>query len=877
MNSLARRPKKRAASQVERELDEELNSHVEHRTTVHRRQELSASDATRRARLDSGRLEQVKAVCRDARGRRWLEDLARDLRFATRILSKARWFTLAAVLTLAIGLGTITAVFSVIESALLRGFSYPDPERLVLLQHIGERQQVAIPVVSGPNFRDWESQAESFEALAAVHFSPMRPFVAGTSIPEQVDVSRASAGAFPVMGIEVAHGQDFRTADRRDNVAIITDGFARRHFGGAQAALGQSIVIRGTTLTVIGVLRRDWSLMADILVPLGFDEPFIDDRAAQRLQVLGRLKPGVTVEQAQAEMTLITDQLEQAYPGANRGLAVSVEPLLNQAAPYYAPRLWVTFGAAGFVLLIACLNVATLQLVRFDERRQELRVRRAFGAANRHLVRQLLTESMILAIAGASVGLLVAFGTLRAIIALAPAVLILNNPPTFNLSVFGFLGAAIGVTMLLAGFLPAMRFVRAAGTGLVAGRSLTGGVSRRRIRRGLVSVQVALSVVLLSGAGLLLQDLSARQAASWGFDARDKLTVRVSLPKPRYQSMPARLDYLGAVRDQLLRLPAVTDVTAVNYVPAGGYVFNTRLWVEGRNESPFQEAPGVQFRTVDADYFRVMDIPVLGGRSFDNRDIAGASPVLMVNDTLRRRLFGEELGLGRLVHLEIWNPTGTRAGDPLDPSGTLVGVVGDVRDRGPDPEPRVYLPYSQHTDSSITFVVVRSRSNVASVQDIHTVLASVDSLVEPETTEMLEQVTGRQLVDPRFFTSLLTGFALVALMLAAVGLHGVLAQGVTQRGKEFSVRMALGAQMRDIRWLVGKEAGWMSIAGLLVGLGAVISLRGLLQNFVVSEDLSLRSVFLLGPLTFFVVVAIAVLAPVRRAARANPAVALRAE
>ena len=864
------------------DLEEELRLHLDLATEDARRGSDSPETAARAARVREGGLDPALEAVRDQHRVPWLSDLGRDLRYAIRVLVRRPVPTAAAVITLAIGLGAATAVFSVLEAAILRPLSHPELDRMVVLRHGGEREAVS-SVVSGPNFRDWESEAQSFEALSAVQTAPMRPFVSGTSAPEQVVVARVSQGFFPVFGIQVAHGRDFRTADGLadpDQVAVISHGFWQRHFGDAPTVLGQNLTIRGRSLTIIGILRSDFFLTADILVPLEFDAPFIQNRAAQRLQVVGRLKPAVTVEQAQAEMDTLASRLEEAYPEANDGLGVRVALLMEQQGnSYFASRLWITFSAVGFVLLIGCLNVANLQLARLDERRQELDLHRALGAGQRRLVWQLLTESTLLATAGVGGGLLVAVGTMRAIVALAPAPLIGSSPPTLNLTVFSFLLAATVVTILVVGLLPALRVVRTRGiSSLSVGRSLTAGTSRRRLRRGLVASQAALSVVLLIGAGSLLQDLTARSAAPLGFDAGDKLTVRVNLPRPQYQSMPTRMDYLDTARNQLLRLPGVTGVAAVNFVPFDRYVFNTHLWVEGFEEHPLRETPAVQFRTVTADYFRVMAIPVLAGRSFDERDDVGAPPVLIVNDGLRRRLFGEASGLDQQVHLNIWNPTGTRAGDPLDPSGTVVGVVGDVRDRmETDPRLRVYLPYRQHTDSSIAFVVSRRGPGTASVRNIHAVLASVDPLVEPASTDTLEQMVGRQLVDPRFFASLLTGFALVALVLAAVGLYGVLAQGVTQRAREFAIRIALGAQLRDVRWIIAREASWMSVGGLLVGLGAAAGLHGLLESFVVSENLDLPQVFLLGPLVFVGVVGLAVLSPIRRAARVNPAEALRAE
>jgi putative ABC transport system permease protein len=806
-----------------------------------------------------------------------------NCRGALRLAAKHRTFTATAVLTLALGIGGLTIVFTVLDAVSLHALPYPHPDRIVMLTQIGQRQPVSA-AVSVPNFRDWQVQARSFEALTAVgggHLS-----VIGIRYPEQLDVGTISVEFFQVFGVRPAVGRLFRSDEEHSetsHVAVISDALWARQFDRASDAIGSIVLIDGRSATIVGVMPGDFRVLGttpDVLVPLAFDVRYLADRAAQRLTVFGRLKPGVTLETAQSEMSTIARRLENAYPDVNRGMGIRVQAYSEFVATYYGPKVWVIFGAMTLVLLIACLNVANLQLARLRDRAQEIAVRLALGATRQRVMGQLLTEAALVALLGGVVALLFASVGIRIVSRQAPPGFFAVRTPSLDLRAFGILLSVTGLSTLASGLLPSLRISRYdPAEFLQNGRTSTDNRSWRRLRRLLVVCQTALSTILLVGASVLLRDLIVRWSSDLGFAHSDKLDVRVDLPRPRYQAPQSRLDFFQAASNQLEKVPGVRSVAAANYVPFDRYSFNTFLRVEGLADNPFLKSPSVQYRAVSPNYFEEMRIPINSGRAFARRDDQRAPGTAIISETLRHRLFGSETGTGQHVSLRIWNPTGTRAGDSLEMNAEIIGVVGDVTDVriGGTPRPIVYVPYLQRPDSTVSFVIAVSHEDPAQMTAIRRAISAVDDSVPVASAETFDLALGRQMADPRFLASVMSAFALVALALAAVGLYAVMAEGIAERSRELAIRIAMGATPNHVGRLILQEGGLMGLVGFVLGGTAALGVPHVLSAFTVTADRSVAPMLLLTSVIFVLVSAIAMGPLTRRAVRVDPSAALRAE
>lgn len=853
---------------VEREMDEELRFHFDACVAKHVSAGRSREEAIRLARLEFGAAENVREEIRDARGTAWLETLARDVKYAARVLRKSPGFTAVAILTLALGIGANTAIFSVVNSVLLRPLPYRDSSRLVTTDSNE----------SMPDVEDIRAQSQSYEVVGSG--STQRLDYTGGGEPLEVFAIAGDAEMFPALGARAEIGRLIEANDDRygaQPAVVLSHAFWANHFGGDRGVIGKQITLSGTSYAVVGVMTSEFWLPnhpADVFTSLRVEYPAAAKaRGAHMLATYMRLKPGVTIAQAQAEMNRIDATLAKAHPDHEAGVRRRVEPLLEKVVGNSRRPLLIFLGAVGLVLLIACVNFANLLLSRAASRQREMAVRAALGAGSGRLVSQMLTESVLLALAGGAGGLLLAQTGLRALLALAPK----DLPRLVTISIDGrVLAFTLGISVLtgiLFGLLPAWSATRASvGEGLKdSGRTMSGGRASLRLRRLLVISETALALVLLVGAGLLLRSFWEMESVAPGFRPEKILTMRVALPESRYADIPAQ----NRFRMRLLEtLNAIPDVQAamISELPMGGDSIDHELAILGEAATG-EKPPQTQTRTVLGNYFTVMGIPVLRGRDFSAKDREGAPEVVVVNERFAQQFFGKR------------DPLGERIGWALDAPKkwkTIVGVVGDVKHFGLD-QPEGAAVYGLYTQSDeewkrwMTLTVRSPRDAAGLTRDVEQKIWAIDRALPPTDVLSMADVMQASVSPQRFNLALLTIFAAVALALAAIGIYGVVAYSVTQRTHEVGVRVAIGAQRGDILRMVLGEGARLVAIGTAAGLAGAAMLTKFIASMLFGVDA-------LDPVTFAgvaivlgCVAAAASYVPARRAMRVDPMVALRHE
>ena len=812
-----------------------------------------------------------------------MSSILQDLRYALRSLRKSPGFTLVAVLTLALGIGANTSIFSVVNAALLRPLPYPEPERLVRV--FSERDGDAW-TVSPPDFVDWRDQAGVFQHAAALN-SGSDFTLTGTDTPERVPGAQVTPDFFAVLGTTPALGRAF-TADNgvvgQDKVAVLSDELWRRRFGASPDIVGKSIELDGVHYTVVGVMPRGFAYPreAQLWTPLAFSaEDLTTQRGAHYLDVVARLKPGVSIEQATMAMQAVAARLAQQYPKSDKGWSAQVTTMRDSLVGDIRPALLILLGAVGLVLLIACANVANLLLARSMARARELAIRTALGASRPAIVRGILVESVLLAAFGGAAGLIVASWGTHALIALQPDAMRGLGDVTIDASVLGFTIALVLLTGLVFGLFPALqasRLMNVSGRLTESSRSSTGGREWWRARGALVGAEMALAVMLLAGAGLLMRSFVRLIHTDPGFRTEHVLTFNLQLPDARYPKPEQSDVFFTQLLQQVSAVPGVQDASAIFGMPLTGFAYQISIHeLDGRtlssDESDQLQSP--QIRIVRPDYFQVMGIPVLRGRPITDADRAGAPPAVVVNQTAARLYWpgqdpvGHELTIGTSFGLGRG-----RAG------GTVVGVAADTRDFGPRtaPKPEIYLSHSQ---MPVTFMSVAVRTTLANddalLNAIRTRLEAIDPNVPIYRARTIDQLIGDSVAQPRFYMLLLGTFALAALVLAAIGIYGVMAYIVGQRTHEIGVRMALGARTGQVVRQVVARGMRPAIVGLVIGILGSLALTRVLSRL-------LYGVGATDPLTFVgvavVLVGVAFVAtwlPARRAARVDPVIALRSE
>jgi predicted permease len=819
-----------------------------------------------------------------------MQTLLQDLRYGIRMLLKQPGFTLIAVLTLALGIGANTAIFSIINGVLLRPLAYHEPERLVTLLQGGRS------AVSAANFLDFRSGSQSFAQMAAAE--AWGGTLSGNDRPEAISGLLMGDGLFELLGVQPLMGRTLQSDDYqpgKDHVLVLSHKLWQRVFGGDPQIVGRQITLSGESYAVIGVMPPQfqfppfWFTRAEMWAPLDLRSR-ATIRRGNSLRIFARLKPGVGLEQAQTEMDVMSKQLALAYPEANTGLNIRVDQLNEKVVGNVRRALLVLMVAVGFVLLIACANVACLLLARAAARQKEAAVRVALGASRLRILRQLLTESLLLSLCGAAAGMLLAVWGVDWVTAL-----LAGNTNSFNARlprlseikidaatlIYTFAvslatGVLFGLAPALAASKPDLNQVlKESGRGMASGR--------RRLRETLVVAELALALVLLIGAGLLMNSFVKLQAVDPGFNPRNLLTMTVSLAGASQYVGPAREVFYRQLTDRLTALPGVESASAINHLPLAGDTWGAPLTIEGRPLPPPGQEDSATFRVSRPGYFRTMGARLLAGRDFTERDTPDAPGVVVINETLARRHWPAEDSLGKRIRLPNLG-----AGNPWAPQWqtmTVVGVLKDVKQNSwtDAPSNEIYLPFQQSRGfyagrfASMTVVVrtaVEPQSLAAAVREA---VRELDHGLPVSDVVSMEQVIADTLWQPRFNLQLIGLFAALALALAAVGLYGVTSYAVAQRTHEVGLRMALGAQRRDVLKLVVGQGMKLALLGVALGLLASLALTRLMARLLFEVSATDFTTFAVIALVLVVIALAACWIPARRATKVDPIVALRCE
>jgi putative ABC transport system permease protein len=801
-----------------------------------------------------------------------------DLRYGLRILVNKPGFTIIAVFTLALGIGANTAIFTVVDSALLRGLPYRSPDDLYHLFEKTPQAEFSQREFSYPDYQDYQ-QNQVFSALAA--YTGGGGIITGSGEPERVFAPSASANFFSTLGVEPILGRTFEAGEDKpgtERTTVLTYGFWQRAFGGDPAVLGRTLTVNGISHTVIGVLPKNFQFAfrtADLWLPYQPSEQQLSRRYMHGTQLIGRLQPGITRAQAQAEISAIAARIEGEHNQSHAGTGVIMVPLQEQVVGQVRPILLTLLGAVGFVLLIACANIASLLLTRSIARQKEIAIRSALGAQSRRLVRQLLTESVMLSTAGGAAGLMVASLGLEALVASLPDAQLNALPFLRSLQIDSrILVFATGLSFLTGvvfGLAPALQSTR---VDLVAALKEGGRTSalgaRQQLRGALVVTEIALAVVLLVGAGLMMKSFLRLLRVDLGFDPHNVLTMTVALPPAKYNEPNRRISFHDQLKERITSLSGVAGASVVNILPlTGGNT--TRFIVDGDPVPPPGQEIEANFRVTGSEYFQTLGIPLLSGRFLDERDKPDAPAVVLINKAIADRVFAGRDPVGRKLKY---------SGIDAEPI-LIVGVVGDVRISGLDEaiRPVLYYPYQQ-SPSMITNLVVRTTTDPANlINTIRNECRAVESdvaLFNAGTIEGMIDTTPAVFI--RRFPAFLIGiFALVALILAIVGIYGVVSYSVSQQSHDIGVRMALGARASDILKMVLKQGLTLVSLGLACGVLGALALTRLLSSllFEVQPGDPLILVLVSGLLVAVALVACYI--PARRATKVDPMVALRYE
>jgi predicted permease len=864
---------------VDRELEEEFQFHIEQRVELEMGKGLSPEEARSVALCAMDGMERRKEDCRDMRRVNYIDDLWRDVRYTVRNLRRSPGFATLAVLIMALGVGANTAVFSVVNAVLLRPLSYRDPGRIVTLTNpltTGEAiTALDVRLVSIPNFQDWHDQSSSFEAMA--YYRRDEEAVTVKSTAEYAEATRVSPEFFRVFAVEPVLGRLFTAEEVKPGsggALVISYAYWQSHFGGDPRVLGQTLGGLGRPLPIVGVLPPGFGFpdKTDLWYPVNtiFREPTADSRGGRNYFVVGRLKPGVSFEQAQSEMTLIARRLEREYPESNKGLTVAVTRLRDEMVGDVRLTLYLLLGAVGVVLLIACTNTATLLLGKATARTREVAIRAALGASRKRVVRQLVTESLLLALFAGALGLLLASWGSKILVALAPADVPRLAETGIDRWVLGFtLGMSV-ITSLLFGLVPALYAARVDLSEALkqGGRCTVSGVGMVRTRGVLVVAEVALAAVLLSAAGLLLKSFEALQSVDLGFRPDKVLLMKATVPAP----IPAARQFFEDVLPQIRALPGVLAVGATMAPPGqiGVMAIGPYFFDHLPPQRDWPVAPRAVVSVVAPGTFRALGIPLKSGRDFSEGDDSDKPLVAVVNEALVRKSLPGENPIGRTVFCLF------DSGQPM----TIIGVAGDVRERGParGPMPECYIPYRQHAFNGATLsIVVRTAGDPSGIEETLRRLANKTSPTVPMKFTTMEAMLSEGVAAPRFRTTLLGVFGGLALCLAMAGVYGVMAYTVSQRSNEFGLRMALGASTGSILRLVLGQGLALACIGLALGLAASIAGTRLLKSMLFEVQPNDPFVYVAVAVVLGVVALLAGYVPASRAAKIDPLTALQQE
>ena len=864
------------------DLDQDIRDHIAIETQENIERGMSPDEARSSALRKFGNVTRVKEETREVWSFTWFERFLADASFGIRALWKHPGFAVVAVLTLALGIGANTAIFSVVEGVVLAALPYPQPDRLVMV--LESRPSVKQIGISYPDFQDWQRGSRSFERMAAL--TDRNYDLTGPGTSEHLDGMEVSSGLFATLGVNLTLGHEFAPSEDRPNggqTVVISDHLWKDRFASNPAVLGKTVTLDGTDFTIIGVLPPKFRLwtQVDVYTSLGRGEPLLyRDRTIHSIVCIGRLKPGVSIGEAQGELETLQSNLDRMYPTADRNLGTNIEPLKQSIVGDVGGTLLLLLGAVGIVLLIACTNVASLSLARSASRTREFAIRSALGASRARMVRQLMTESVLLALIGGLLGLIVAILGLRLLLAKFPEIVPRSQNVHLNIPVLLFAFCISLVVGFLFGLAPALD-----GSSVDVQGSLKAGErgstrAHPRAQSILVIVQMALTVMLLVGSGLLLRTILQLWNVNPGFDRQHVVTFKVGLSPSLTRTAASTRTAYRQLLDRIREIPGVQAADFTNVVPLSEQDNGGPFWLGAQQSTSMQDAPHALYFETGPDYLRTMRIPLLRGRFFTPADSPDSEPVVVVDSVLARTYFPGKDPVGQLITVAHWR------------TARVIGVVGHVRhwglgDAGTYNPSQIYISFYQLSDEWVPMFARDLSVAVRTPLDAATIMPAIKNVVygtgkdQPVyNVQTLQQIASDSMASQRLPMILLGAFAILALLLASVGIYGVLSYSVSQRIQEIGIRMALGAGRRDVLTMIIGQGLRLAIAGLLIGATGALVLTRLLSSF----SRLLYRVRTSDPLTFMtmslVLVGVCVFAcyfPARRAARIDPAIALKYE
>jgi putative ABC transport system permease protein len=863
-------------SKMEEDLDEEVRFHLEREIQENIARGMSPEEARFAALRSFGGVERVKEESRDERGIRLMEEFWQDLRYGARMLLKNPGFTSIAVLTLALGIGANTAIFSVVYALLLRPLPYHEPDRLALLTNKTSHGRSGI---SYPNFSDWRERAQSFEGMTAVREASFN--LTGVDKPVQLRGRMVNWNFFRLLGIQPQLGRMFAAEDDRYGAArmvIISHGLWQERFGGEASAIGRKLRLSGELYEVIGVLPPGFEYFSpvDLYTPIELElkpNTGMTDRGTSigGMNAIARLMPGVTLAQANSEMAALAAQVEREHPTINAGRSAQAEPLQAVMTGGVRQTLWALLGAVGFILLIACVNVANLTLVRAAERQKEMALRLALGAGRGRIIKQLLSESLLIALSGGAVGVLLGKWMLDGLLALAPDnIPLLNRAGLSNTVLFFTLGVSV-LTSLLCGSLPALHASRAdLQSALKEGGRSSAGARRDLTRKTLLVVEVSLALALLIGAGLLVRSMARALGVELGFNPDRLLTMQLMASDSDYNAARLRILFNECLA-RVSALPGIESAAITHALPIDGSQWDTVVHAADKPVPQPGEFPGTEFTPVSANYFEAMNIRLLQGRWFNSADTANSPTVAVINETLARRIWPGEDPLGKRL----------RRGIPemYSPWLEVVGVVADVKSYGVESETplQTYVPFAQSPPSNFWLVARTTGEPLQAASSVERAIHSIDKDLPVSSVRSMDQLLDNSLTARRLTLVLIGSFAALALLLAAIGVYGVVSYSVRQRTHEIGVRMALGAQRRDVLRLILAQGARLALLGIAIGWGTALTLTRWMEALLFETRPTDSMTFTVTAALLALVALFACYLPARRATKVDPLLALRGE